>query len=65
MKTIINIGTNKKNITGIEIDKPFKEIQYQDIVAIVRKIYPDIQGINIQGWCDVSHTQKRSKNNYR
>ena len=63
MKTIINIGTNKKNITGVGIDKPFKEIQYQDIVTIVRKTYPDMKGIKIEGWCDVSHTQKRRKNN--
>jgi len=62
MKTIINIGTNKKNITGVEIDKPFKDIAYQDIVSIIRKIYPDMKGVNIQGWCDVTYT-KRSKNN--
>lgn len=62
MKTIINIGTNKKNITGVEIDKPFKDIEYQDIVAIVRKTYPDMKGVNIQGWCDVTY-KKRSKDN--
>ena len=62
MKTIINIGTNKKNITGVEIDKPFKDIVYQDIVAIVRKTYPDMKGVNIQGWCDVTYT-KRNKDN--
>jgi len=26
METIINIGTSKKNITGVKIDKPFDEI---------------------------------------
>ena len=36
MKTIINIGTNKKNITGVEIDKPFKDIVY---VVIARFMF--------------------------
>ena len=52
--TTINIGTNKKNITNVKIDKPFKDISYQDIVNIVRQTYPDMKGINIQGWCDVT-----------
>ena len=62
MKTIINIGTNKKNIIGVEIDKKFNDIQYDDIVDIVREKFGDMKGVNIQGWCDVTHT-KRSKNN--
>ena len=57
--TTINIGTNKKNITNVEIDKPFKEITYQDIVKIVRETFTDMKGINIQGWCDVSHVRSK------
>ena len=62
MKTIINIGTNKKNITGVEIDKKFNDIQYDDIVHIVREKLGDMKGVIIQGWCDVTYT-KSSKNN--
>jgi hypothetical protein len=60
--TTINIGTNKKNITNIKIDKPFKEITYQDIVKIVREMFSDMKGINIQGWADVSHVHNNLKN---
>jgi hypothetical protein len=52
---IINIGTNKNNITNVKIDKPFNEITFQDVVKIVKETFPEMKGINIHGWCDVSH----------
>jgi hypothetical protein len=61
MKTIINIGTNKKNITGVKIDKKFEDIQLDDIIDIVRERLGDMKGVNIIGWCDVPHTRKHSK----
>ena len=50
MKTVINIGTNKKNITNVEINKKFKDIEYDDIVDIVHERFGDMRGINIHGW---------------
>jgi len=50
---------SKKNITNVKIDKLFKEICYQDIVKIAKEIYPDMKGINIQGWCEVSHVRSK------
>ena len=55
--TTINIGTSKKNITNVKIDKPFKEITFQDINKIVKETYPDME-VNIFGWCDVTNKNK-------
>jgi len=63
MKTIINIGTNKKNIIGVEIDKKFNDIQYDDIVHIVREKLGDMKGVIIQGWCDATY-MKSGKNKW-
>lgn len=54
MKTIINIGTNKKNIVGVEFDKPFKEITSKDIFKVVRTTYPG-EPVQVHGWCDVTN----------
>ena len=61
MKTIINIGTDKGNITGVEIDKPFADITYKDIKAIIE----DIKGVGwlthnrVQGWANVTPKKKK------
>ena len=56
MKTIVNIGTDKKNILGVEFDKPFKDITYPEI----RKVCEDkIDGyFKIHGWADVTPKKK-------
>lgn len=43
--TTINIGTTKKNITNVEIDKKYDDITYQDIVEIVRRAFPGMKCI--------------------
>lgn len=58
--TIINIGTKVgENIRGVTFDKPFKEITYQEVIKAAKSVRPEIKGIDIQGWCDVTH--KRDK----
>jgi hypothetical protein len=47
----INIGTNKKNIVGVEINKRFNDIKYEDILEIVKKEFGTTKNINIHGWC--------------
>ena len=49
--TKINIGTTKKNIVGVEIDKPFNKIEFSDIEKIVMEKYKTLKGISIIGWC--------------
>ncbi len=58
MKTIINIGTDTKNIVGVEIDKPFNEIGIKDIWKIVEDKFGSRHKINVQGWCDVTDSKK-------
>jgi len=48
--TKINIGTSKKNIVGVEIDKPRDEIKHSDIQEIVLEKFLTLQGITIYGW---------------
>ena len=55
--TIINIGTNKKNIVGVEINKPFEDITFKDIQNIVAEKLGEGHGLTIQGWCDVTKKQ--------
>ena len=62
MKTIINIGTNKKNITGIEFDKKFEDITIQDIYDVCMKKFGNRENLIIIGWCDVTHTKSRKNN---
>lgn len=50
-KTIINIGTDRGNICGVEIDKAFKEITYQDISKVAKERFGDEKGFRIEGWC--------------
>lgn len=56
--TTINIGTDKGNITGAKVDKPFKKIEFIDITQIVRKHFGTMTGIFIHGWADVSHDKR-------
>jgi len=58
MKTIINIGTDKKNIVGVEIDKPFDEIGIEDIWKIVEAKFGSRHKIHVHGWCDVTNSKK-------
>jgi hypothetical protein len=53
MKTIINIGTNKGNITKVELDKPFDKITYQDVCNIVNTRFGTGNCVVI-GWCNVT-----------
>jgi hypothetical protein len=54
--TTINIGTNKGNITGIKVDKPFKEISFSDIAEIVKGYYNG--RARVIGWCNVSQSKE-------
>lgn len=53
--TIINIGTNKGNLQGIEFDKPFEEITYEDVRAIVRRKIGE--WAKIDGWVNASEEE--------
>ena len=58
--TTINIGTNKGNIQGIKIDKPFNEITVDDVKnAIKDKIRGNIY---IYGFCEVKTNLKTNEN---
>lgn len=53
--TKINIGTTKKNLVGVTINKSFDNINYNDIKNIVLKEFGTLDKINIIGWCDVTN----------
>lgn len=53
MKTKINIGTSKGNIVGVEFDKPFSEINAQDIYVKAYKKFG--KNVFVEGWCDVTN----------
>lgn len=53
--TKINIGTNKKNIVGVEFNKKFEDITIQDIYDVCLKEFGNINKLMIIGWCDVTH----------
>ena len=55
--TTINIGTNKGNIVGVEIDKHFKEIGYQDVLKVAKKHFGEIE-FKVYGWCFVNKNGK-------
>jgi hypothetical protein len=57
MKTIINIGTNKKNIVGVEFDKPFIEITGRDILDEAKKHFKPSESYRVQGWALISETE--------
>lgn len=59
--TKINIATNIKNIVGIEIEKPFEEIRFQDVVSLVKATFPDEKRIAVLGWAFISETYKGYK----
>lgn len=52
--TTINIGTNHKNIKGVKIDKPFREIKLADVREIAKEHLPDVLNVVIYGWADVT-----------
>jgi hypothetical protein len=57
--TIINIGVSTgENIKGVSFDKPFKEITYQEVIKAAKSVRPEIKGIDIQGWADVTYKKK-------
>lgn len=51
----INIGTNKGNIVGIEIDKEWKDITMKDIKLLAKEKFGEIPKV-IHGW--VPHNSK-------
>jgi hypothetical protein len=53
MKTTINIGTNRGNIVGVTMDKPFNKITIDDIYSIASVRYPT-GNIRIHGWSDIT-----------
>lgn len=59
MKTIVNIGTNKKNIVGVVFHKPFIEITYEEIREAAIKVLGTLKGNKIQGWCDVTKSKNK------
>lgn len=52
--SIVNIGTSKGNIVGVEIPMSFKEISFSDIYDIAELQFEDMRMVSIQGWCDVT-----------
>lgn len=46
----INIGTNKKNFIGVEIDKPFEEITCSDVLQAIPEKYRQDSSLMILGW---------------
>lgn len=50
MKTIINIGTSLGNIVGVEINKTFDSIKYDDIKKIVVDKFGANKKFNVFGW---------------
>lgn len=46
----INIGTNQGNIVGVEIDKQFNDITFEDIMKIAKQRFPKADHIMILGW---------------
>ena len=61
MTTRINIGCNKGNIIGVEINKKFNDIKYEDILEIVRK-ERGTENILIYGWCKVKKEINKEAN---
>jgi hypothetical protein len=51
MKTVVNIGTVKKNLVGEVFDKPFDKINYRDIYERVEK---KIGSTSIIGWVNMT-----------
>ena len=56
MKTIVNIGTNKGNIVGIEFNKAFDDIVVREILDVVYEKFG--YEVRLQGWADVTPKQK-------
>ena len=52
--TKINIGTNRGNIVGVMIDKPFKDIQTADIYEIAIAKFGTTTTFHVHGWADVT-----------
>jgi hypothetical protein len=53
--TIINIGTSKKDIVNVKLDKEYNDICFKDIIDVVKKELGDIRGIKIFGWGEVKN----------
>lgn len=61
MKTVVNIGTDIKNITGISFEKPFNEITFEDIQKVVIEKLGKSTGWGIQGWANVTPYKNKSE----
>lgn len=59
----INIGTESGNIVGVEIDKKFEDIVYNDIREIVNDYFGVHHG-SIIGWCPSSCTEELTPYNF-
>ena len=53
MITIINIGTNKGNIQGAELDKPFNDIRISDIRELLND-HDGFEDCDVRGWFHVN-----------
>lgn len=58
MKTIVNIGTSRGNIRGVEFDKPFEEITGRDVLIAAMKKFPKALRISIIGWVNMTPKTK-------
>lgn len=48
----INIGTDRGNITGVELDRYFEDLKFSEIKAIAAEQFGE--EVAIQGWADVT-----------
>lgn len=64
MKTKVNIGLKEQNsITGVEFDKPFKEITYNDIRnAVIDRLGGIGESVVIQGWANADPATTKKDN---
>jgi len=46
----INIGTTRGNIVGVEVDKDFEEITYDDIIPFIIEQYGSMKVVAVIGW---------------
>ena len=62
MKTIVNIGTNKGCIVGVEFDKPFWMLRYSfDILPKVQESFGKNTPVIVHGWANVTPKNNEEK----
>lgn len=61
MKTLINIGTSRGNMAGVEINKPFNDIRYVDVLTIVESKFGNDNSIRVHGWAEVKEEDEQGR----